>query len=204
MNEISVAPESNEALSQLGKKWGWLLTLGILFVVLGIAGLGMSTLLTVTTVIFFGFMLLFGGLFQLLDAFRSKGWKSVIFHILIGLLYIGAGAMLIARPAQGALLLTAFLGGMILAAGVARLVMGFQMRGSGGWGLIIFSGAISIVLAIMIFAKWPYSGLWFIGLVVAIEMITHGAACIAMALAAKAVRNAAENASASADSSAPV
>ena len=70
-----------------------------------------------------------------------------------------------------------------------------------GW--ILFSGLVSVALAIMIFVKWPASGLWFIGLVIAIEMISHGWAYVAISMAAKAARGAATEALKQTDSAAP-
>ena len=46
-----------------------------------------------------------------------------------------------------------------------------------------------IMLAFMIFAQWPISGLWVIGLFIAIEMIMQGTSMISIALAAKASKD---------------
>ncbi|ADJ28141.1 hypothetical protein [Nitrosococcus watsonii] len=51
------APEIERVFGDLGKHWGWLLALGILFIVLGTIALGMSVTLTVVTVLFFGVLL---------------------------------------------------------------------------------------------------------------------------------------------------
>ena len=42
------------------------------------------------------------------------------------------------------------------------------------WGWVMFNGIISLVLGIMIWRQWPYSGLWVIGLFVGIEMLLNG------------------------------
>lgn len=170
---------------EVGRNWGWVMALGILFIILGTVGIGMSTALTVTTVFVFGILLLVGGAGQVFDAFKCKGWKSVLFHVLIGLLYLGAGITLLNRPLAGSLLLTIVLGGTILAAGISRMIMGFQAKGTAGSGWAIFSGFISLALGLMILIKWPSSGLWVIGLFVAIEMLSHGWACVMIALAAR-------------------
>ncbi len=41
-------------LGDLKKNWGWFLALGILFIILGFIGLGMSVALTIVSVTFFG------------------------------------------------------------------------------------------------------------------------------------------------------
>ncbi|WP_293688423.1 hypothetical protein [Thiolapillus sp.] len=47
------------------QNWGWLLTVGILFVLLGTIGLGMTVALTLTSILFLGAFLLVGGVFSL-------------------------------------------------------------------------------------------------------------------------------------------
>src|SRR5690554_1407227 len=119
----------------LKQSWGWLLALGILFIVLGTVALGMSVAVTVATVLFFGVLLAIGGVFQIVEAFKCRGWKSILMHVLIALLYIVAGVSMITEPVAGSLVLTAFLGGIFVATGILRIVMGFHLKGTGlRWG----------------------------------------------------------------------
>ncbi|KFI22892.1 HdeD family acid-resistance protein [Nitrosococcus oceani] len=182
-------PQRERVFGELGKHWGWLLALGILFIILGTIALGMSVTLTVVTVLFFGVLLSIGGIFQIVEAFKCKGWRSVLLHILIALLYITAGVMLITEPIAGSLALTALLGGAFVATGILRIVMGFHLKGTGArWGWVVFAGVVSLVLGGMILFQWPVSALWVIGLLVAIEMLFHGWSYVMIALAAKSIR----------------
>lgn len=72
-------------VGDLSKHWGWLLALGILFIVLGTIALGMSVAVTVATVLFFGVLLAVGGVFQVIEALTCRGWKSILAHVLIAL-----------------------------------------------------------------------------------------------------------------------
>ncbi len=58
----------------------------------------MSFAMTLATVMLFGALLMVGGVFQLLNAFQLKGWKSVLWHVLIALLYIAAGLVIFTDP----------------------------------------------------------------------------------------------------------
>ncbi|MBK1873360.1 MULTISPECIES: HdeD family acid-resistance protein [Marinobacter] len=176
-------------VGDLSKHWGWLLALGILFIVLGTVALGMSVAVTVATVLFFGVLLAIGGVFQIIEAFKCRGWKSILMHVLIALLYIVAGVSMITEPVAGSLVLTALLGGVFVATGLLRIVMGYHLKGTGlRWGWMVFAGVVSLVLGGMIFFQWPMSALWVIGLLIAIEMIFHGWAYVMIALALKTVR----------------
>ncbi len=185
-----------ETFGEVSRNWGWLLALGILFVILGTIGLGMTFTLTVVSVLFFGVLMLIGGGAQLVQAFQNKGWKSVVWHVLIALLYIAAGIIVMRNPVGASLLLTAMLAGALVAVGVVRIIMAFQLRGDSGWVWLLLGGVVTLLLGLMIFSKWPVSGLWVIGLFVAIEMIVNGWSYVAIALAARRAGKAAGSAAA--------
>ena len=106
------------------------------------------------------------------------------------MLYIVAGLIMILYPGASAVWFTAFIAAFLLVSGIFRIIMGFQVRSEvKGWGWIVFGGAASIVLALVIYAQWPVSGLWVIGLFIAIEMIMQGISMISIAMAARASRD---------------
>ena len=90
--------EAKEILGTMHIKWPWLLAVGIAFVVLGMVGLGASFVLTMASVMIFGIILLIGGGYQFVDAFRYTGWKSRLSHILIAILYVIAGVIIMNDP----------------------------------------------------------------------------------------------------------
>lgn len=131
-----------------------------------------------------------GGVLTLIDAFRAEGWKAKLWEILIALVYIVAGAVMVMNPGASAVWFTMFIAAFLLISGIFRIIIGFQIRGEvKGWGWTVFGGVMSIVLAFMIFAQWPFSGLWVIGLFIAIEMIMQGTSMISIALAAKSSKD---------------
>ncbi|MGB7934735.1 MAG: HdeD family acid-resistance protein [Gammaproteobacteria bacterium] len=184
-NEAAVSALRGAVFGELKKKWGWLLALGVLLIALGTLGLWMSFAMTLVTVKLFGALLMVGGVFQLLNAFQLKGWKSVLWHVLIALLYIAAGIVIFTDPVFASLSLTIALAWILIAVGVMRIFMSFQLRPASGWGWPLVSGLISILLGAMILAQWPASGFWVIGLFVSIEMIVNGWSSVFVALAAR-------------------
>lgn len=170
---------------EVQRNWGWLLGLGILFLILGIVGLGMTFALTMASVLFFGVLILIGGGLQLFESFKCKGWKSILWHVLIAVLYILVGIEIVTNPMAASAILTLLLAFGIIAVGIVRIVMAIQLRPFKGWIWPLLSGIVSILLGAMIATRWPVSGLWVIGLFVAIEMIAHGWSYVFIALAAK-------------------
>lgn len=167
------------------KNWGWLLALGILSIILGTIGLWMTFALTLAGVLLFGVLLLVGGIFQVVDAFKCKGWKGTALHVLIGLIYVAAGAIAIWDPLGAAVALTLLIGAAFIAVGILRLVMAIQHRGARGWGWALAGGIISLILGVLIILGWPVSGLWVIGVFIAIELIVNGWTYLFIALAAR-------------------
>jgi uncharacterized membrane protein HdeD (DUF308 family) len=185
MANVAAIVERGGLFGALEKNWGWLLALGVLFLVLGIVGIGMAVTLTIASLIVFGALLLAGGVVQLIEAFKNKGWKSTLWHVLIAVLYIVAGITVLDDPLLASKILTLLLAGMILGIGIVRVAMALQHRGTAGWTWTLLGGILSIVLGVLIYLRWPVSALWIIGLFVAIDLIASGWSYIFLALAAR-------------------
>ena len=170
---------------ELRKSWGWMLPLGVLFLILGVIGLYMTAALTLASVLFSGALLLAGGLFQLIDAFKCRGWKSILWYVFIAILYLIAGIAVMLNPVGASVVLTAVLASMLIIIGGLRIAMAFQLRGARSWGWLLVGGIAAMVLGLVILAQWPVLDLWVIGLFVAVEMILHGASLVLIGLAAR-------------------
>ncbi len=187
-NEASMAADQNLVLGEVQKNWKWLLFLGIVLLILGLIGLGKAYFFTMASVFFIGLLILIGGAIQLFESFKCKGWKSMIWHLVISIIYILVGIQIIARPLVASTVITLMIAIGIILVGILRVVMALQHRGLPNWGWPLFSGIISILLGLVIAARWPVSGLFVIGLFVAIELIIHGWSYLFLALAAKNAR----------------
>ena len=86
------------------------------------------------------------------------------------------------------MLFTGALAVMLLAIGVLRCVMAIQHRAMQGWAWALVGGIVTILLGLMILARWPASGLWVIGLFLAIELIMQGWSLVLIAVAARTGR----------------
>lgn len=188
MTQSTTASLPHPLFGELSRHWGWLLAVGILSVILGTIGLGMTWMLTLASVVYFGVLLIVIGVAQLLQTFKSAGWKSTFLQILIGLLYLAAGIMVVSRPLLASLTLTWALGFALIVVGVMRIVVGMQHRGTSGWAGAVVAGIITLLLGLLILARWPSDALWVIGLFLAIELIVNGYTQILVALAARRVR----------------
>jgi uncharacterized membrane protein HdeD (DUF308 family) len=182
---MTTTTAETSAVGQLRHNWGWLLGLGVLFLVLGFIGMSCVVTLTLSSTIVFGILILIGGVAQIIEAFKCTGWKSVLWHVMIAVLYILAAISILMDPAAASILWTAMIAGALVVVGIFRIFIALGNRANGSWVALLLSGLISVLLGGMLFAKWPYSGLWAIGLFVAVELISQGVSLIMLALAAK-------------------
>jgi uncharacterized membrane protein HdeD (DUF308 family) len=155
------------------------MAVGAICLVLGLIGLAYTLTLTVASVVFYGGLLIAGGLAQLCEplfAGARTGWRARIVRIIIGLIYVAAGLVAIAQPVRAALALALLLGFMLVASGVARGVAALYQGGSRS-GLVL-AASISLALGAALIAGWPVSGLWAIGLFVSCDLIAYGLALL--------------------------
>ena len=184
MSNPAITPEA--FFGEVRKNWGWLLALGAVSLALGFVGLGYCFALTLVGVYFFGWLMVIAGAVEFFQAFKCRGWKSVIWQLLISVLHVGAGIIVIVDPLLASSVLTLFLAAAILVSGVARIWVALQHRDHKGWGWMLFGGAVAVGLGALIALDWPGSSFFVIGLFIAIELIVSGWSLILLALAARA------------------
>ena len=182
LNDIPPPP----IFGDLRKNWGWLLGLGVLSLWLGSVGIFASFGMTLASILVFGVFIMAAGVLQLIQSFSSKGWKSILWHALIGFIYVALGFLVVIDPILTSVTFTLLIAVGLVVIGVLRGLTAFGMRPAGGWYWPLISGLISVALGVMIFAQWPLSGFWVIGLFVAVELIFAGWSYVFIALAARA------------------
>ena len=176
-----------DRIEDLQRLWKWFLALGIALVLLGMIALGASVVVTLASVLFFGILFIISGVFQAVQAFRTRHSKGFFLHLLAGVLDLVVGLLLVTHPAVGALTLTLLLAAFFLVGGLFRIVAALSMRFP-SWGWALLGGVVSLFLGILLWMEWPESGLWFIGMCIGIDMIFHGWGWVMLALASRAGR----------------
>ena len=171
-------------LYELKKNWGWLLALGVLMIVAGLAAVGLSVVATIVTVVMIGTFALIAAGAEVASAIWSRGWEGTVLHLLTAALYGVFGFLLVTKPVLGAEALTLMLAVVLLVSGVARIGMAATVRFH-HWGWAAVSGALSVLLGLLIWSELPGSGLWVIGLFVGIDLLMTGWTWVALALALK-------------------
>jgi len=170
---------------------GWLLVLGIAYVILGWVAIGYPMAATIAIEILLGYILLVGGAISVVGSFFSGNWKSLILILLSGILYIFVGFFLVTNLKEGIITLTLLLAAFLLVEGFFKIIQSFQMKGSANWVWILISGIASVILAVMIWGEFPQSSAFVIGLLVGIYFLINGFSLIMFSFALKDASNSA-------------
>lgn len=163
---------------------GWFIALGVALIVLGAIGVAAVVATTLVSVIVFGWLLLVAGVVQIAHAFRVRPWTGLLLQLLVGILNIVVGLLIIANPHSTALALTLLLALFFIVDGIFRIVMALPEHFPGrGWA--VFSGIINVLLGVFIWAHWPVSAFWVIGLFIAVDLIFTGWWFISLGIAGR-------------------
>jgi len=178
-------PSLEETRHEIARHWGWFLALGILLVLAGMAAIAFPFLSTIAAKIAIGWIFLVAGVVEVIHAFYVKRWAGFFWNLLIGLLYIVAGAWLAFFPLTGVLTLTIVIAALFIAEGIMEFIMGLRMRPHDGWGWVVFSGLVAVAAGLLIALSLPASAVWALGLLAGINLLFSGWSFIYLALGGK-------------------
>jgi uncharacterized membrane protein HdeD (DUF308 family) len=121
-------PSVDSDIAPLRAKWGWIVALGVVYVIAGFVALGSIAMATVASVFVVGVMMIVAGVAQVFNAFQIKSWGKFLVWALLGVLYIVAGFITFENPIFAAVLLTLSLGASLVASGIVRIILAFSMK----------------------------------------------------------------------------
>jgi uncharacterized membrane protein HdeD (DUF308 family) len=169
-------------IAPLRAKWGWIVTLGAVYVIAGFIALGSVVVATVASVLIVGVAMIVAGIAEVINAFQVKSWGKFLLWALLGVLYIIAGFVTFENPLLAAALLTLVLGASLVASGIMRIILAFSMKRETPWMWVALSGMITLLLGLLILAHWPINSVYILGLFLGIDLIFAGAGWIGIGL----------------------
>jgi uncharacterized membrane protein HdeD (DUF308 family) len=170
-------------IAPLRAKWGWIVALGVVYLVTGFIALGSVVMATVASVFVVGIMMIIAGVAEIINAFQCKGWGKFLVWALLGLLYIVAGFITFENPLFAAVLLTLMLGAALVASGIVRIFLAFSMKRESPWIWVLLSSLITLVLGVLILARWPVSSVYVLGIFLGIDLVMAGASWVGLGFA---------------------
>lgn len=158
-------------------KWGWMFALGVVYLITGLVALSSVALATVASVLLVGMMMIIAGVAEVINAFQIKTRGKFLLCALLGALYIVAGFLTSENTELTAVLLTLIVGASLVAAGIMRLFLAFSMTRATLFWLAI-SGVITLLVGLLILARWPIDSVYILGLFLSFDLIMAGASWI--------------------------
>ncbi len=174
-------------VSAIHEHWVMFLIEGIVLVILGAAAVFLPVIATIAVTLVIGWVFLVSGVLGLITTFWMRHAPGFWWALLSAIIGIAAGIVVLWSPVSGALSLTLVLTAFFIVEGVASIMYAIEHRNqlTGRWGWMLFSGIIDLILAAIIIAGLPGTGLWALGLLVGINLWFGGIALIGMAMAAR-------------------
>src|ERR1700722_3860688 len=137
------------------KSLGWSIGLSIIMIVAGFLAIALPLAAGLAVNILVGWLFIFSGAAHLAYAWHTRRNYTVIWEILLVVLYVFVGGYLMFHPLFGLASLTLALALYLLAESVLEFLIAFWIRPVLGWGWLFFDGVVTFILAIIIWATWP-------------------------------------------------
>ncbi len=115
------------------------------------------------------------GILQAVAAFQAERRGARVWAILLAVAFLALGLSLLTNPLAGIVALTIVVASAFLVSGIAKVAVAFSLRGSRLFWPLLGSGAISLVLAFMVFFNLPQSATVLLGVLLAVELLASGA-----------------------------
>lgn len=178
---------ATSAVTFAKKSIGWSIGLSVLMIAAGILAIASPLAAGIAVNLLVAWLLVFSACAHLVFAWYTRSAGGFLWELLVGILYMLIGVYLLTRPVAGLESLTIALAVYLFVEAILEFVLGFTLRPLPGSAWLLVDGAITLILAIMIWRTWPSSTGWVIGTLVGISMLFSGISRLSISLAARSV-----------------
>ncbi len=165
-----------EAAGKGGKRMS---RLGIATIILGFLVMLAPILVGFSLLWILGLLVVVAGLCRMFWAFQAGSLGKGVLVFAIGGLTLLAGVALLANPMLASGVLTIVLAIYFIVDGAAEIGASFGLERGSRRRWLLFGGAVSILLGIIIWRQFPLSGVWAIGVLLGIKLLFSGMIMVA-------------------------
>lgn len=150
-------------------------TMGWVFVVIGALAIIWPVVATIAVSQLVAWLLVFSGVSGLIMWWRLRHQPGALLNAVTAALGLVVGVIFLVHPFVGASTLTMMLAALFLVEAFASIMLAFAMRAhSQGWVWLLFSGLTALLMAVLIFAGWPGTAVWILGLLFGFNLLSTG------------------------------
>ncbi len=145
---------------------------GGVLALIGLVGVVLPQFLTLAVAVLAGLLLVLAGLvtgYLTWYGYRSSGLAWLKPFVLTAL-----GLLILFYPLAGAAALGLMLALFFLLHAFAGISFALAMRPLPGWGWVLFSGLLSLAIAVIFLVGWPFSSRWLVGLFLGLTLLFDG------------------------------
>ncbi len=158
---------------------------GVVLALAGVASIAAPLIAGASLMMVIGAVLVVGGISLMMLAFRLGAVGLRLPLRLFSVLMCLVGGYLFGRPLEALGATTLILATYLVVSGIVELAAAFRARPEPGWGWMALSAVIGVVLGVLLWQQFPLSGIWAVGTLFGIRLLTSGFAMIAMGSAVK-------------------
>jgi uncharacterized membrane protein HdeD (DUF308 family) len=159
---------------------------GVIAIILGFLAMAAPVLTGMSIALLLGILVVVGGVVRLVWAFQAGSVGEGILKFLLAGLTLVCGVLLVVNPLFASGFFTILLSLYLIVDGVSEVAVGLGTRR--GWFTV--AGIISIILGCLLWAQFPLSGAWALGILLGIKLLFIGLLMIMGGSAAKAMAKA--------------
>jgi uncharacterized membrane protein HdeD (DUF308 family) len=179
-------PLAGDVAALVQPHWRRFLVQGALMIALGTLAVALPVVTTLAVEILVGWLFVIGGAWRAIWLARSSRMPGFGWSLAMAIVAIALGAMLVMMPLAGTLTLTMLLITFFVLDAIGKIFFAFDLRKhSHSWSWALATGILDLLLAALIFAGWPSTAAWAIGLLVGLNMIFFGVSLVMISLAAR-------------------
>jgi uncharacterized membrane protein HdeD (DUF308 family) len=161
--------------ANLERKAGiWVTVWGVLLIIVGIIAIMQPAVAALSFSLLLAWIFVFAGVVEGVYAFHQRGESGFLWKLLAAVATLALGVIMLTNPIASIATLALVIGAFIFASGISSVMLGLSLKGQAGRGWVLFDGALSIVLAVLIAMGWPQNSIAFIGILVGICLISGG------------------------------
>ena len=154
----------------------WYLVQAGVMVLAGILALVYPVLSSFAVVLFLGWLLIISGIVQGISLFDARNVPNFWLQLVSVALSVIVGVLLICHRGEGLLVLTLLLLVYFVVEGISKVIFSLTIRPFPNWGWVFASGVVGILLGFYLWASFPLTALWLLGVLLGIQLICEGAA----------------------------
>ncbi len=146
---------------------------GILMMIVGTLGVLIPPIMSLSMALFFGILLIAGSIFIAYATLKSykKSWGSWLKSVILFV----TGLLMLVFPMGGIAALGILFAAYLLIDAFSSFTFAFDMAGSKlNFLLAILNGTLSIFLAVWMIMGWPFSSIFWVGLIVGTSFLFDG------------------------------